>query len=62
MEDGKVTRVIIGPKNEACPAPNFKGELGFLALMLILGLSSQYKDHSAAALVRDGHIEAATGK
>jgi len=29
--------------------------------MLILGLSSQYKDHTAAALVRDGHIEAAIG-
>jgi predicted NodU family carbamoyl transferase len=27
--------------------------------MLILGLSSLYKDHTAAALVRDGHIEAA---
>jgi hypothetical protein len=27
--------------------------------MLILGLSSLYKGHTAAALVRDGHIEAA---
>ncbi len=40
------------------PCANLGG-ICFPSLMLMLGLSSLYKDHTAAALVRDGHIEAA---
>ena len=66
MSDRRTTEKLLELSFDRTTIPDLlttlKGEPGFPALILIVGLSSLYKDHTAAVLVRDGHIEAATGK